>query len=282
VIAPAAHGAGGRPPASVIVPFAGSDAELAALRERLGALAVRPGDEVIVSDNRGQAIHTPAHARNLAAAEAHCEWLVFLDADAAPDAGLLEAYFDPPPGPRTAVLAGAIADAAPPRAGLVARHALARGQMSHRRTLERAGTPYAQTANCAVRRSAFQEVGGFVDRARAGEDADLCFRLSRAGWELEERPAARVSHRPRATVRAWLCQLAVHGSGAQWLESRWPGEFPAPGALALAARVGRHLAQAAATLLRGRGEQAAFALLDAAGALAFELGRLRDNTRQRV
>jgi GT2 family glycosyltransferase len=224
-------------------------------------------------------VRTPAYARNRAADGARGEWLVFVDADVLPDPGLLDAYFDPAPRPQTAVLAGGIEDVAP-RPTLVARTNTVRARMSQRTTLERAGTPYAQTANCAVRRSAFEDAGGFEAGARAGEDADLCFRLRRAGWGLEARPRAAVQHRSRETLRAWLKQLALHGSGAAWLERRWPGEFPAAGPLGLGRRFVRDGAGALGSLARGDRGGATTAILDLLGTAAFELGRLLPNTRR--
>ena len=266
-----------RPAVAVIVPFLGSDTELDELRERLTELRRAPGDALIISDNRKHPVRTPAYARNRAAEGTTAEWLVFIDADTTPEAGLLDAYFNPAPDPRTAVLAGGIRDVASPSAGIVARHSVARAHMSHGTSLSRNGRPYAQTANCAVRRSAFEAVRGFEESARAGEDADLCFRLERAGWKLEERGGAVVGHEGRASLRAWLAQLAVHGSGAAWLERRWPGEFPRPPARSLLARLGRSGADAAGGLVRGDREAAAFAALDVVGACAFELGRVLPN-----
>jgi cellulose synthase/poly-beta-1,6-N-acetylglucosamine synthase-like glycosyltransferase len=269
-----------RPPVSVVVPFAGSDEQLAALEQALGALAVRPGDELVVSDNRRDPVHTPAYARNRGAAGARGEWLVFIDADTRPDPGLLDAYFDPPPGPRTAILAGGIRDVAL-RATAMARNSVSRAHMSQRTTLQRTGMPYAQTANCAIRREAFDAVGGFHADARAGEDADLCFRLQRAGWEIEERLAATVDHRARERLGPWLAQLARHGSGAAWVGRRWPGQFRSPGPRQLARRLARDSADAAACACRGDWRATADAVFDLIGALAFELGRLIPNTPRR-
>lgn len=268
-----------RPTVSVVVPFTGSDAELEALRRRLVAIAHQPDDEVIVSDNRRHPIKTPAYARNQAAEAARGEWLVFIDADTTPAPDLLDAYFDPAPAQDVAILAGGIRDCVAPGAGVVARHAVARGQLSHSRTLNRAGTPYAQTANAAIRRSAFTEAGGFESSARAGEDADLCFRLLAAGWKLAERPAAAVSHRPRSTLGSWLAQLLIHGSGAGWLERRWPSEFGRTRRRATVRRLARHAADSVSALAQGDAERAAFSALDLIGALAFALGRLIPNRR---
>lgn len=267
-----------RPPVSVVVPFAGTDEQLRELSATLSRLRLRPGDQLIVADNRQDPVHTPAYARNRGAAGARGEWLVFIDADTLPDPGLLDRYFDPAPAPRAAVLAGAIRDVALRRTA-VGRNGVARRRMSQRTTVQRAGTPYAQTANCAIRRAAFESVGGFDASARAGEDADLCFRLQRAGWTLEERPRAGVDHRSRETLAAWLAQMLRHGSGAAWIEQRWPGELPAPVPGRLARRLARDAADAATAAIRGDRATAIGALLDLAGAAAFELGRRLPNTR---
>jgi pyruvate/2-oxoacid:ferredoxin oxidoreductase beta subunit len=71
----------------------------------------------------------------------------------------------------------------------------------------------------------------------------------------------------------------VHGSGAAWVDARWPGEFPPPSARSFAARLAGYAAQALRAAVRREGETAGFALLDALGACAFELGRLRTNLR---
>jgi GT2 family glycosyltransferase len=288
-----------RPPVSVIVPFAGSDAQLSGLLDTLATLELRDGDEVIVADNRPEAaepesqprhpaiqlrrasgVCSPGFARNRAATLATGEWLVLIDADTEPSPTLLDAYFTPPPAPGTAVLAGAIGD----RAGgssVAARHSAGREQMSQHATLGRGRWSYAQSANCAVRRDAFVAAGGFDEDARAGEDADLCFRLRAEGWELEPRPDAAVVHRSRATLPALLQQLARHGSGAAWLERRYPGSFPAPGPRSLAARLGRCAGRAVIAALRGRREAALTALLELAEAAAFESGRHRSNRARR-
>jgi GT2 family glycosyltransferase len=289
-----------RPPVTVIVPFAGSDAALRLCLGRLARVALAPGDEVVVADNRpddpaaaaaagvvGSAVggvrivraagaRAPGFARNRAAATATGDWLVFVDADAEPDRDLLAGYFDPPPRDRTGVLAGGIVDV-PGGDGLAARASAGRGQLSQRRTLDRAGAPYAQSANMAVRRAAFDAIGGFAPDARAGEDADLCFRLAAAGWSLEERPAAQVRHASRATLVGLLHQLARHGSGAAWLDRRYPGEFPPPRPRELTARLAGAAARAGVAAVRGRRETAGRELVELCGACAFEGGRLLSN-----
>jgi GT2 family glycosyltransferase len=284
-----------RPSVSVIVPFAGSSEDLERLRVGLSAIELRAGDQIVVADNRpgapaaggpagGDGVvvcaadgwRSPGCARNLGARAAVGEWFVFIDADTVPSASLLDAYFEPRPADRTAILAGGIVDVAGSPT-LAARHMAERRHLSQRTTLDRRGTPYAQTANVAVRASAFRAVGGFLEYIQAGEDADLCFRLAQAGWMLEERPEARVEHRTRDRVGALLRQLARHGSGAAWLNHRYPGEFPPPGPRELAGRTGRGLRDAATAAATGKPETAGRALLDLAGSAAFAAGRLCPN-----
>jgi GT2 family glycosyltransferase len=278
-----------RPRVSVIVPFAGADDALRMCLARLGRLALSAGDEILVADNRpGSADAGAAHgvrivaadgvraagfARNRAAAVAHGEWLVFIDADTRPSADLVERYFESPPTGRTAVLAGGIVDV-PGSSSSAALHAAQRAQMSQRMTLDRPGAPYAQTANMAVRADAFAAVDGFDEDARSGEDADLCFRLARAGWTLEERLAAVVEHPTRATLGGLLAQMARHGSGAAWLNHRYPGTFAAPGPRAMAGRLAHAIAAAGQAARRGDRRQVDAALVEACEACAFAAGRL--------
>ena len=282
-----------RPSASVIVPFAGSPDELDALVARLGALRLREGDEALVADNRAEprppasnagdvrwiaaaGPAAPAVGRNAAARQATGEWLVFVDADTEPAPDLLDAYLDAPVAEDVGVLAGAIADRAE-RGTLAARYVTSRAMMAQESTLVHPYGAHAQTANCAVRRTAFEAVGGFDEGARYGEDADLCWRLADAGWRLEERPGARVAHRNRDSLLALAAQQSGHGAGARWLERRHPGASPAPGARELAGQVKWCLSRAARSARAGEREEAAFALVDLMCRMAFESGRLRSN-----
>jgi GT2 family glycosyltransferase len=277
---------GTRPSASVIVPFLGSEAELGAVVARLTGLVRAEGDEVLIADNEPTRLdrrlgvarvlpapgpRAPGHARNTAARAARGEWLVFLDADTTPEPGLLGAYLDPAPASDVGVLVGGVEDRAE-RDTTVARYVSARARMDQRHALEHPYRPYGQTANCAVRAEAFRAVGGFDDRTRAGEDADLCWRILAAGWRLEERPAAVVAHRNRERVRDLLAQVARHGEGLAWLERRHPGSAPAPGLRDVVGRLPHYLAAARRAPDR---ERARYALLDLATLCARDAGRLR-------
>lgn len=277
----------------MVIPFAGSAAELDALLARLEPIRLGPQDTLVVADNRRDAdrrtraggvrlVSAPGtrssyHARNVGAAAGRSPWLLFLDADVEWDGTLLDAYFERAPEGRVAILAGTIEDAPlHDRASATAaeRYAVAARTMSELNTLDALGRPpYAQTANCMVRRAAFEAVGGFEDGIRSGGDADLCWRLGAAGWEIERRAGAHALHRNRRTVRALLAQKARHGSGAAWLDRRHPGTFPRRSLLGLTTWSARSLRDG----LTGAAAHRGTTLLNIAAVWAFELGRLAPN-----
>jgi GT2 family glycosyltransferase len=289
----------GRPSVDVVVPFAGSTQALRALVDRLDGLRIAAGDSLVVVDNRPGApdeVRHPRvdvvaarerqssyHARNRGAARGRGDWLLFIDADVEPPADLVERYFARPAADRTAVLAGAVADEPPDDGEALppaARWAYLQASLSQENTLLE-GTPYAKTANCAVRREAFERVGGFRDDIRSGGDADLCFRLAAAGWELERRDDAAVMHRSRRRLRKLLRQQARHGSGSAWLDRAYPGFSPRkrwPGLAVWAVREWAAAARAAAARER---DAALLHAVDPLVVWAFEVGRLAPNTVDR-
>ncbi|HXD58792.1 MAG TPA: glycosyltransferase, partial [Thermoleophilaceae bacterium] len=279
---------GDRPAIDVVVPFFGPRASLERLLAGMSSLELRDGDTVTVVDNRppGAApvdgtiqapeLQSSYYARNRGAERGSAEWIVFLDADVRPRPDLLDRYFDRPPSERAGVLGGGIEDE--PADGGVARFATIAGSMSQGNTLGAGQWSYAQTANCAIRREAFQQVGGFVEEIRSGGDADICFRLKDAGWEIESRDGALVTHTSRSRLSKLLRQRARMGAGAAWLDARHPGSFPAarwPGLLAWGAA---SIARAGAAAARGDRDQALFKAIDPLTAWAFELGRRLPNT----
>lgn len=72
-------------------------------------------------------------------------------------------------------------------------------------------TPFFPNCNLAVRRTALDQAGGYDAAMTAGEDADLCRRVSGIGWELVFQPDAVVQHEPRRTLWGLLHQWWIYG-----------------------------------------------------------------------
>ena len=276
-----------------MLPFRGSEEQLGLVVQRLAAVRLVDGDSVSVADNRPRSkdaaqggvrilgagdLQTSYHARNRGAAQGSAPWILFLDADVHPPADLLERYFEHDPGDTTGVLAGAVVDEEPPpSAPPAARYAWLTSSMSQEITLGDDDWAFAQTANAAIRRQAFDQVGGFEERIRSGGDADLCFRITAAGWGIERRPEAAVVHHNRQTIPGMLAQRARHGAGAAWLSQRWPGALPRRRWPGLALWSLNRAAQGATAAIKHDRDEALLGLLDGPAVWAFELGRLIPN-----
>jgi GT2 family glycosyltransferase len=284
-----------RPSVDVVVPFKGSAESLEGLVERLTQIRLSAGDTVTIADNRPDGAHVEGrdsvrvvrvpdrqssyHARNRGAALGRAPWLLFIDGDVRAPADLLDRYFAQPADERAAVLAGGVQDEeASGDASPVARFTALQGSMGQHNTLDLPGWGYAQTANCAIRRTAFEAVGGFEGSVRSGGDADICFRLRDAGWKLERREGATVLHSNRTSLRKLLRQRARHGAGVEWLAQRYPGSFARKRRLGLAKWALLSLGRAPIDAVRGRRDDALVHAIEPLTVWAYELGRMMSNT----
>lgn len=294
-----------RPSVDVVVPFRGSAAERDELRDRLAQLHRRPDDSIVIVDNTpgqerdepaervlretgdgvsvlvGPGLRVPAAARNRGAARGKADWIVFLDDDIEPDHDLLDRYFEIEPDGSTAMLAGGVRDEpVPADAPPVARYAYIRAATSQDDTLRFGEWGFPKTANVAVRRSAFESVGGFRLGIRAAEDSDITYRLRAAGWGIERREAASVVHRSRQTLRSFIVQKATHGSGGAWIDLHYPGASPARRRLGLLWWGIRTMVVGLGSAARSRDrDRAVWAVFEPIEAIVYEFGRSLPNER---
>lgn len=239
-----------RPPVSVVVPFYGTPAQAEEVVARFAELRLRDGDEVLLADNSpggafgavalpaglrvvDAAIRTsPYTARNVAAAVARNDWLAFVDGDVRPSPDLLDAYLADPPADDVGILAGRVADW-PGQPGLVPAYVRSRRHYDQERNVAHPYGPVVITANLLVRRAAFDAVGGFCDGVRSGADSDFSWRVHQAGWRVTYVEAAGVEHPHRDRLGDVVRQVARDGAGKRWLQRRFPGSSPVPGAAAV-------------------------------------------------
>ena len=83
--------------------------------------------------------------------------------------------------------------------------------------------PAGLGANLAVRRQAFEKVGGFTEAILPGEDIDLCWRLQLEGFRFEVATDAVVAKRERSKFKQVFRQAFAYGRCGPVLHRRYRG-----------------------------------------------------------
>ncbi|WP_420452631.1 glycosyltransferase family 2 protein [Ilumatobacter sp.] len=195
---------------------------------------------------RTEVNHGPAAARNRGRRRVTTDLVAFVDADVDTERGGPSPEGSDPPsagGTSTEPATGAHDDVGggppawldallghfdDPRVGLVAPRVVGESgsplDLGDEAALVRAGTrvSYVPSAAIVVRCAALDDVGGFDETLRVGEDVDLVWRLAEAGWRCRYEPRSTVWHEPRSGVRARLAQQVTYGTSAAPLSLRHP------------------------------------------------------------
>lgn len=178
---------------------------------------------------RNEHAHGPASARNRGARLASRPYLLFLDADVhlpsnAEQPRFWQALFDHFADPNIALVAPRLASV--PGTSALARYEELSSPLDMGGHFGRIapGTriPYAPSAALLVRSIAFEEMGGFTETLRYGEDVDFVWRLHEAGLLLRYEPSVVLYHAPRTSWTALFRQRFQYGTSAAPLEQRHP------------------------------------------------------------
>ena len=170
--------------------------------------------------NRG-----PGAARNAGMALVHTALVAFVDDDVELPDGWLEPLLGHFRDPSVGLVAPRVVtpdDGSPVAAYERAASPLDLGRQPAR---IRAGTrvSYVPAAAIVCRVDAVQEIGGFDERLRFGEDVDLVWRLDASGWRCRYEPASEVAHPARPTWPEWMRQRITYGSSTAPLAQRHRG-----------------------------------------------------------
>ena len=216
---------------SLVVPF---HRDLMALSQCLDALSpLAPGCELIVvadgavedcrplaSAHGARVVHIdgpsgPAAARNAGAAVALGDVLVFIDADVVVSrASLAHVQRLFAERPETTAVFGAYDDE-PGHPGFMSQYKNLSHSYIHHSSDEKARTFW--TGFGAVRRHAFDVVGGFDERMRAVEDIDFGYRLTEAGYVVRLDTRMSACHLKRWTLSSTILS-DVWDRGVPWTQ----------------------------------------------------------------
>jgi GT2 family glycosyltransferase len=276
---------------AVVVPYGGGMNELASLRKRLADLRVGERDRIVIAvnspqepqfaeENDGiQVVHanrrgSSYYARNVGAAATQAEWILFLDDDCRYGPDLIERWVRRLPSYEESIGAVAGIIEASATTSTIEEYADSRGHLDARNAYG-AQPPFGATAHLLVRRSCWEQVGGFDGEVFSGGDQAFCIEIVAAGWNLGLETSVSVAHDHRATFRALWRQFHKYGSGRHWLYSKYPDIVGRPRYFAPIVRsVGRTVR---AIAVKRSSKQVKFALLDLVCELALLAGSFRDN-----
>ena len=224
---------------SVVIPAYNAEAVLPAQLRALARQTYRGRWEVVIADN-GSSDRTrqvaeshreqmpslivvdasttrgPSYARNVGARTASGDLLLFCDADDLVDEGWVAAMVTASSDAH--LLAGPITPTRDPE-----EHD-SRSLPVDKAMPEYRFLPWNTSGNLAVRRVVFDQVGGFDENRRIGEDVEFCWRVQLAGYRFRFVPNAHVTYRLDSLRRVATRQYSF-GKAAPGLyeEFSWAG-----------------------------------------------------------
>lgn len=163
-------------------------------------------------------------ARNCGIRAAQYDILVFTDADCRPQRNWLAEIVKPFTNNNVGIVVGELE--ALPGNSLLEQYAELSQTLSQKFLIEHPFCPYGQTANLAIRKQAFKEVGLFRPYLTTGGDADICWRIQKeTNWQLTFVPTAIVRHRHRVHLRDFRSQWQRYGRSNRYLHELYGVEL---------------------------------------------------------
>ena len=192
-------------------------------RDNVSAIASEYPVRLIRTENRGL-----SSARNTGMEAATGEIVAYTDDDARPDPHWLHYLADAFQRGDDAGVGGP--NIVPPDDGWIAQCVAASPGGPAHVLLSDQEAEHIPGCNMSFRKSALQSISGFDVRYRtAGDDVDLCWRLTERGLKLGFRAGAMVWHHRRGEVRTYWRQQVGYGRAEALLEGKWPERYNALG-----------------------------------------------------
>ncbi|BDI22531.1 mycofactocin biosynthesis glycosyltransferase MftF [Herbiconiux sp. L3-i23] len=199
------------------------DASEPAEAARIRRLTLRYGARLVVRETNGG----PGAARATGVAATERPFVAFVDADvvAAPAwVSQLRPLFDDPLVGAVAPRVGPLITGASAIEGYEQRHSSVDMGEEPSRVVYGVPVNFLPTASVIVRRSALPDPP-FDPELRVGEDVDLFWRMSDAGWTVRYAPDVVSHHRVRTSLRDFVGRRVSYGTGAASLDARHPNRL---------------------------------------------------------
>lgn len=155
-------------------------------------------------------------ARNKGIKVSQGEFLVFTDADCRPQPNWLKNLIQPFIDPKISIVVGEIDGII--GNSILEKYACQYKVLSQQYSLENSFCPYGQTANLAIRKKLFYEVGLFRPYLTTGGDADICWRILKGtNTEIKLASSALILHRHRDNLKDFKSQWRRYGNSNFYL-----------------------------------------------------------------
>ncbi len=178
--------------------------------------AAAESKEITIRPLAENQIQSSYAARNAGIRAANSEILAFTDGDCRPQPQWLENLIQPFSDFNVGIVVGEIL--ALPGKSLLEKYADKQDTLSQKHTLAHPFCPYGQTANLAIRKQAFVEVGLFRPYLTTGGDADICWRILReTSYQFKFAEKAIIKHRHRSTWKDLQSQWRRYGKSNKYL-----------------------------------------------------------------